>query len=308
MEASVTAGPKYRVKLPFGIGHLSPSAILHAIPSKEAPFIRRDGVMIRDENSSDVEGCGITLDSKYQLLFGTETIYIFMRMYTLVCSVLSDTREHCLAFPPTADPADSYLLPSRTSEAKKPAPKLDFSSVLSALEKVLAGKITARDFETLGRKVTREKVHQITALPKLVDRCADAMLKMAEEDTVLNLYDFCQYNSVDPVALRTQCLAVVPDASYRIQFDPSAGAMTYCFIEIGSSLATAPAHGEADDANEMMEDDTNIDTADDDIMEEEDATMEDARNPYNGSGDGTTMNGDKLDGHALPDAKRARLE
>jgi len=258
--------------------------------------------MVRDESSLDIEGSGAKLSSHYQLLFGTEKVYLFLRMYTLVCSVLSDTREHCLAFPPAADPAESYVSPSRKSEPKKASPRFDFSSVLVALEKVLSGKMLARDFETLGRKVSKEKVHQIAALPRLIERCVDAMLKMAEEDTILNLYDYCQYGGgVDPVALRTQCLSVVPDASYRIQFDSSEGVISYCYIESGSSLVTA-AQDEDDDANEMMEDDTNMDTGDDDALEDEDTAMEGVTDLYQDA-ERHNQNGD-----AEPEVKRARLE
>lgn len=309
MEASATLGPRYRVKLSYGLAHLSPSAILYAVPNKESPFIRRDGVMVRDESSLDIEGSGVLLDSKFQLLFGTENIYLFLRMYTLVCSVLSDIRDHCLAFPPTADPADTYVTPSRQSKpSAKPSVKLDFTSVLAALMKVLDGKMTARDYETLGRKVSREKVHEIAALPKLIDRCADAMRKMAEEDTLLHLYDYCQYRDrVDPVALRTQCLAVVPDASFRIQYDSSMDTITYSFIENGSPLLTAAVLDEVDDANEMMEEETNMDTGEEDLMEVEDTMMMDGTSDVYLSGEDKLklQNGGAL---AEPVAKRSRVE
>ena len=264
--------------------------------------------MVRDESSHDVEGSGVKLDSTYQLLFGTEKVYLFLRMYTLVCSVLSDIREHCLAFPPAADPADSYVSPSRkSSEPKHPSPRFDFSSVLVALQKVLAGAMSARDFETLGRKVSREKVHQMAALPKLIERCVEGMQKMAEEDTLLNLYDYCQYgHDVDPVALRTQCLSLVPDASYRIQFDASAGAITYCYIESGSSLVTAAANDE-DDANEMMEDDTNMDTGDDDLLDE-DAEREDTADLDQDDDERFNQNGDVVNEGVEPETKRQRRE
>ena len=58
------------------------------------------------------------------------------------------------------------------------------------------------DFEALGHMVSKEKVHQIAVLPKLIECCVDSLVKVAEEDTLLHLYDFCQYSDVDPVALQ----------------------------------------------------------------------------------------------------------
>ena len=316
MEASAVLGPRYRVKLSYGVGHLSPSAILYTLPSRDTPFIRRDGVMVRDEGTLDVEGSGVILNPKYQLLFGTEKVYLFMRMYTLLCSILSDIRDQCLAFPPSTDPANSYVSPSRYTEPSRSSVKLDFSSVLSALKNVLDGKMAVRDFETLGRKVTREKVHQIAALPKFVDRCAEALRRMAKEEALLHLYDYCQYTDrVDPVALRTQCLAVVPDAAYRIQFDYSMSTVTYSYLENGSPLLTSPVHDDVDDANEMMEEETNVDTGDEDLMDVEDSTTMDGAADRNSTGDirlKLPQNGGSIVAGSStmmePDAKRPRME
>ena len=274
--------------------------------------------MVRDEGTLDVEESGVILNPKYQLLFGTEKVYLFMRMYTLLCSILSDIRDQCLAFPPTADPESSYVSPSRFTEPSRSSvnSKLDFSSVLAALRKLLDGKMSVRDFETLGRKVSREKVHEIAALPKFVDRCADALRRMAEEEALLHLYDYCQYTDrVDPVALRTQCLAVVPDAAYRIQFDYSNGTMTYSYLESGSRLLIAAVHDDVDDANEMMEEETNIDTGDEDLMDVEDTTMMDGASEGNPTVDvqlKLSQNGGAIVAGSStimePDAKRPRME
>lgn len=287
MEPSGSSGPKYRVKLQFGLGHLAPSAILFAVPSMDMPHIRRDGLMVRDEASHYVDENAPKLDPRYQLLFGTEQIYLFLRLYSLLCSLLSDTREHCAALPPSYDPADSYVTPTNKTgrRKKKKSRKMDYSSLVVALQKVLANDMTSREFETLARKVSREKVHQIAALPSLIGRCVDALLKVAEEDTLLHLYDYCQYKNVDPVAVRSQCLSIVPDAFFRIQFDPSAGNVRYCYLESGP-LLTSPR-----DDNGEKEEDANMDTGED-IMEEDPIEDFDDVN----AGDST------------PEAKRARVD
>jgi Sin3 family co-repressor len=275
-EPTPVSGPKYRVKLPFGLGHLVPSAILYAMPLKDAPFIRRDGEMVREDPTMEAEENAPRLDPKYKLLFGTQKIYLFIRLYSLLCSVLSDTKSFCDKSPAPVDPADNYISPTKKTEKKDGHHKLDFCTVLSVLKKVLANKATSGELEALGRKVARDRVHQISALPKLIERCTDALRKVAHEDTLLHLYDYCQYSNDDPVAVRSHCLSIVPDAFYRIQLDPVDGTLNYCYLESGSPLLTAPNPDEEED----IEDDTNMDTGDD-MMDED--VNEDFEEVMNGS-------------------------
>lgn len=298
MDVSGHVGPRYRVKLPFGLAHLSPSAILYAVPSVDAPHIRRDGIMVREEAALYAKEGSARLDARYQLLFGTEKIYQFLRLYLLLCSLLSDTREHCASVPPRADPADSYVNPGSATRTASRAG--DFSTLLAAIRRVVAGDTSGRAFEALARAVSRDKVHQIAALPALTERCLEALVKVAEEDALLHLYDFRQDRSVDPVAVRSLCLAVVPDAYYRIQYDREAGTVRCCYLEGGCPLLTAPPRVEEeeeeddddDDGAEIMEVGARMDTGDD-AVDDDDAVME-----------GAAAEEERT---ASPEAKRARL-
>lgn len=245
---------KYRIKFPFGVAHLSPSAILHAVPSKDTPYVRHDGTMVRED--AVVENGGLSsakLDAKYKLLFATESSYLFLRLYSLLCSILATTREHCESFDARDDPAKSYHNPAvkEDKEDEEEAQTLEYSGVLSCLQKVLANKMEFKDFEALGRKISKEKVHQMAALPKLIERCADALVKVAKEDVLLHLFDFCQNEGNDPVAVRTHCLAFAPDASFRIQYDAAGEAMSFSYVPKGEELLTAP-RDDIEDADEEM--------------------------------------------------------
>lgn len=236
-----TTAAKYRVKLPFGIAFLSPSAVLYGIPSKENQFIRRDGVMVRDEPNLGKDNSAALLDEKYQLLFGTEAIYLLLRSLTFLSSVLTNTREYCESCPRPEDPALSYCNSfQKDGEEPKPVARLDFSSVLSALGKVVSKKMDAKDLEVLGRKVSKKKVHQISAMPKLIERCADALVKTAAEDALLTLYDYCQHRKVNPVVVQTHCFAVAADAAYRVQYDGSTGEMCFSHVPKGVTLLMTP--------------------------------------------------------------------
>jgi len=270
MDKSVTSGPKYRVKLPFGVAYLSPSSIMHAIPSKDLPYVRRDGSMVRDdvlvENGSNVA----KLHGKYELLFATESIYIFIRLYLLVCSLLGDIREHCETFETPEDPAKNYYRPTgKGSGPDSTQQKLDYSAILSSLQEVLSNKMSVKELEVLGRKVSKEKVHEVAALPKLIDRCVDALVASAREDCLLHLYDYCQYRQVDPVAVRTHCFSVSPEAVYRIQYDTTTGSMYFNYLPRAAHLLTTPS---SDIDRQQADDDNNhmlVDELDDPIEDSE---------------------------------------
>ena len=232
--------------------------------------------MVRDESSFyRPDGNAQKLSIDQQILFATERIYQFLRLYLILCSLISDTREHISTFPQLDDPADFYITKTNaTSNKMKKSLKLDFTSVLSSLKKVLNNEMSGRDFETLARKISREKVHEIATLPVLVDKCIEALVKMAEEDTLLHLFDYCHINNADPVAVQSQCLAVAPDAFYRVQLDTSKSCIRFCYLE-GIPLLTSPddssdAYAGASSCGFDMDDEdmnNGMDTGDDAVVD-----------------------------------------
>lgn len=235
------------------------------------------------------------LDARYQLLFGTEKIYQFLRLYSLLCTLLTEVREHFAKHPHVENPADAYITQLKSGKKRKRRKaaanrKVDFFGLLLALKKVLAHESSARDFEALARRSSKAKVHIMATLPVLIDRSVEALVKMAEEDALLQLYDYCQYKNADPVAVRSQCMAIVPDVFYRIQFEASTGVLSCCYLYNGP-LLTSPEDDdmdEADDLDEMVNNkmDTTGGELDDDPIDEF----------------------DERDNVPQPEAKRSRLE
>jgi len=259
-------GPKYRVKLAFGTAYVNPSAILYAVPTKETPYIRRDGSMVRDERLVENGSSSPKLHEKFEMLFGTENIYLFMRLYLVLCELLADIRKHCETNGPSIDPATKYCRPTKT-DVPASSEKLDYPSILSSLKKVITGDMSAKDFEAFGRKVSKEKVYEMAALPKLIRRCTRSLVATAQEDCLLHLYDYCQYRQVDPIAVRSHCFAVSPEAVYRIQYDTTTGSLFFNFLPKSSDILSAPgpeADGSQSADVSMAEDDPNDDISDDD--------------------------------------------
>ena len=207
LEGTAAVGPRYRIKFPFGIGFVRPYAILHGVQGSDgAKYIRRDGHMEKDSDSiDDFEDESIPkLDKKFRLLFGTEQIYYFLRLYSFLVASLDEIDSYLRANPTMQDPTLSYYNPMKSSEKKKSA-KLDFTAVMMNLRKVVARKMTPKDFEAFCRRVSPEMVHKMAALPKLVEKCADMMMQTAKEDLLLQLYDFCERGAVSLI----QCFVKV---------------------------------------------------------------------------------------------------
>jgi hypothetical protein len=196
MEGNPSMACRYRVRLPFGVASVRPSSILHAVGQADGGvMVRRDGLMSRDE-ATPATGGDIhkdKLDANFQLMFATESVYVFMRLYCLLVSLLTDTREYLKVFPPGQDPADARYVPTPMKEERDttPQPGADFSGVVSMLEKVVCRTVEAIDFESYCRRVSKEKVHQMAVLPKLIDKCTDALLNVIKENVLLHIFDYC---------------------------------------------------------------------------------------------------------------------
>lgn len=197
-------GCRYRVKLPFGVASVRPSGIMHSLPQPDGGMmVRRNGVMAKDENP-DGAGEGLfaeKMNKKFELMFATESVYIFMRLYCLLVSLLGDTREYIKEAGPSTEPVDSYFIPKpiqdeKNERRKAPQPTADFTGVVSMLGQVVARNVDAKEFETYCRRVCKAKVHDMIALPKLVDKCTDALLNVVKEDALLPLFDYCLHREM----------------------------------------------------------------------------------------------------------------
>ena len=273
VNAFIDAKQGYRVRLPYGIATINPSAILYHVPNKDIPHIRRDGVMIRDQGNQTNTVNHPKLDEKYQILFATERIYLFIRYYALLCQILSEVKYQCDTFPPSSVPSDNYHDPKQTNSGGTPKERLNYSGVLASLKKLVSQRIAFKDFESFGRLVSKEKVAVIASLPSLLDRCAEALVSVAKEDALLHIYDYCQYRGCRPNLVREQCFTMAPDAFYRVQFDQATMRFSYLPKIVEFPFAPRPQDNEIEEytesepAEESMEEDDPIEEYDDDRLQ-----------------------------------------
>lgn len=195
LEGNSTLGPRYRVKFPYGTGFMSADAIIHGVHASDGTkYVRRDGQMKKDSDAGDNgDSSAVRLDKKFRLLFGTDHIYVYLRLYSFLVASLDEIDSFLRINPTMQDPTLAYYNPLASAKAEKKPVKLDFPALMRNLQRVMARKLSAKDFETFCRRVSPEMAHKMAALPKLIEKCAESMVQTAKEDLLLQLYDFCQY-------------------------------------------------------------------------------------------------------------------
>lgn len=255
IEGNHSASFRYKVKLPYGVGFVRPSAVIHVLPStSKAQYARTGGFMEfvehREEPSEGPEKK--TIDKNYHLVFGTEKIYLFVRLYCLLVSLLCDARDNLVQEERNSvenGRNDSLVWSSRNVEeisndlGKRKRLYRGYRGLVAALKDYINGDIDSKVFETCCRSLAADKVYLLAAIPRLVEKCAEALVKVAREDVLLALYDFSQLKHMDPLLLRSQCFSVTSDATYRIQYQPSDGSIFFSYLSVDNDLLTAPKHG-----------------------------------------------------------------
>lgn len=98
----------------------------------------------------------------------------------------------------------------------------------------------------------------------------------------------------DPVQLRSLCLGLTPEASYRIQYDSVKSHIYFSYLPEGETLLTVPQ-----DDDPMQEEEEHV--------EEEDEAMKDVEGDQNGNGARIADVATNGDGTAPP-PKKARLK
>ena len=154
---------RYLVKFPFGVGYVQPSAVAHLLPSSNS---------ISDMGTSSVNASQLMQDD-IQVLYGTEKIYIFVRLYILLVTMLYQAKD---------------IIEDITDRKNS----TDQPDVMSSLQDLIQGKVEAKDFEAECRKHVDTYAYNFVAIPPLVESCAEALVKVAKEDYLESLYHFSQ--------------------------------------------------------------------------------------------------------------------
>lgn len=259
------------------------------IVAKEAGNSSTNG---SDKTSTDGEG-NAGLDPSFNIVFGTEKIYLCLRLYSQLIGVLSRAQEYLGTS--TSSPTDESAMetddkasgdaaasgaegakPSSESiaaEADHPSPANEkskeeqdeedakqrptykgYGGLLDLLKDYLSEGFDYPSYEMYCRKMSKEKVTELSTIPRLIHRIADALIKTAKEDFFPRLYNLTRSKEAnDLFYIRSQSLdSVTNSASYRIQYRSADGYISFTFLPQQDHLqltASSDADGVADAEN-----------------------------------------------------------
>jgi hypothetical protein len=153
------------VKFSFGVGYVLPGAIDPLVLPSDPDM---------DMSTDDAADANHLMSDDIQVLFGTEKIYLFMRLYVLLVTMLYQAK------------ASLY---SKGAGVDESGP---FTGVVASLKEFLRGKIDSKAFQEDCIKNVDNDVYNFVAIPPLVEKCAAALVKMSKEDCLEELYECSQ--------------------------------------------------------------------------------------------------------------------
>jgi len=205
VEGKTADSFRYLVKFPFGVGYVKPSAVAHLLPTSHPT----SEVDIGSDDKSQL------MQDDIQVIFGTEKIYVFMRLYILLVTMLYQAK----------DIVD-----------RKNVSESGYTEVMSSLKALIKGKADAKDFEAECRKYVDNDVYNFVAIPPLVESCAGALVKMAKEGMLETLYHCSQLKLKDLNQQRNLSLDLTYEAIYRFQIQSSASQVFFSYLPVDVEL------------------------------------------------------------------------
>jgi hypothetical protein len=161
---------RYLVKFEYGIGYVLPRNVVEPLPISESDM----SAMNDDVDDDDVAKASQLMPDDIQVLFGTEKMYLFMRLYILLVTMLYQAKDAVDRMSAVPDKQDL------------------FSWLVSSLKDLLIGKTNGKAFEDECKKNLEKDVYNYVAIPPLVVKCAAASIRMAKEAQYQDLYLYSQ--------------------------------------------------------------------------------------------------------------------
>ena len=270
IEGSTKAGLRYQIKLPFvtdrGGAFIRPESIIHAVHEAGKDKFVRDGGKMKPLTSKGAPSSGVKLDARFTTLFANEIIYRFLRMYCMLVQILSNSKESIQA--EKVESADSMDIDRKDDERtkKKDTKTYDYPAYLSTAQRFLSSDMSEIDFERYCRKTTKTKVAQLTVIPKLVEKCVDALIRVSRDDVLLTLFDYASER--DPIKLRAYCTDVAENACYRIQYSSEDKACFFAYVEPDQDLMAMQVGDNGRACEDQVTDDGVEDMMEDDAVDE----------------------------------------
>mmetsp|Transcript_36215 Transcript_36215/g.53111 ORF Transcript_36215/g.53111 Transcript_36215/m.53111 type:complete len:833 (+) Transcript_36215:2-2500(+) len=243
LKSTASTSIRYKIEFSYGIGYIRPNQIMHSLPKS----------VVDGSGPGSCAGSSATvIDPDLHLLFGTEKIYLFMRLYCLMVNILDEARKELRCHNKTLSEKKTkvrgfnigtgatVVQTQQNQQLHRWKNYNGYQGLVTALQHYVKEELDEFTFETTCRALSKTLVFKLAALPKLLEKCAEAMLKVVREDVCLALFDYSQLPHNEILLLRTQSLNVTNDATYRIQYDSADSSMFFSFLSSEATLITTP--------------------------------------------------------------------
>lgn len=172
---------RYLMKFEYGTGYVMPDLIFELAPTSEL-----DTNAMNDDDDDD--NALHLMPDDIQVLFGTEKIYLFMRLYIILVTMLYQAKD----------------VVDRKSEVSD---KQDlFARLVSSLKDTLIGRMDGKAFEQECKKNLYDDAYNFVAIPPLVVKCAAASIRMSTESHFHDLYYYSQLKLKASISLLQVCV------------------------------------------------------------------------------------------------------
>lgn len=158
---------RYLLKFDYGIGYVLPDLIVELVPTNE---LDTDAMNDDDDDDNALH----LMPDDIQVLFGTEKIYLFVRLYIILVTMLYQAKDVVDRKNEVSDEQDL------------------FARLVSSLKDTLTGKMDGKEFEHECKKNLDNDAYNFVAIPPLVVKCAAASIKMSKENHFQNLFHYSQ--------------------------------------------------------------------------------------------------------------------
>jgi len=246
--------------------------------------VRENGFMELVQNTDDAmsDETKKEIPSSCQLVYGTEKFYIFMRLYCALLALFESAKKKMETDNNAMEVEDDAEGPQKNK----------FQGFISTIKDYINEEVQFKSYELRCRSFTDKTFYELSAIPRLIEKCADALVKVAREDKLLALFDFYRLKTMDPFTQRSQSLIVTEDASFRIQYVPSDGKIHFCYLPLEKDMLMAPRNSSGPGVlgveNQLSSNSFNVDddkkTADngkDEMNDADDGEIEQSSEPQN---------------------------
>ena len=243
LPSNASNAERYQVQLPYGESYVSASSIAKNSATNSKKEENGDAVMSEiDVNTQPSPSTKIAVNgaADYCCLFGTEQMYIFMRLYCTIVKILE------LASSKSVREDGANISEDKDGDKKmgSDAGEKCYTSFINKVKEALKSSSSTSDrtaFESKCRFYCKDIAYLLTCVPDLVKECINVVDAVVKEDLCETLYNCSTDKGPNIQETRKRSLEASNSASYRLQFQRKGEVGLYfCHLPADADLLDQP--------------------------------------------------------------------